>query len=229
MKIAIISDIHGNYPALEAVLDDIEREQVDKIYCLGDLVGYYCMINEVIDTIRNKQIQTLTGNHDYALIYNDGIINRSKTCTRILNRHIEEISKTNRDYLKTLERSLSFEMGKTSFFCTHGGLDDPIDEYINEIDESYFEKHNFDKDVFISGHTHMVRNESIGKWKYLNPGSVGQPRDGNPAASYLIITEKEYKHKRVSYNIDIIASEMKQKGYEQYIYEILYRGVKVGG
>lgn len=229
MKIAIISDIHGNYPALKAVLDDIEKENADKIYCLGDLVGYYCMINEVIDTIRNKQIQTLLGNHDYALSYNAGVIDRSKTCTRILSRQRNGITKTNIEYLKTLERSLSFEMGKMSFFCVHGGLADPIDEYINAIDESYFSNYNFQKDALISGHTHIPRNESIGKMKYLNPGSVGQPRDGNPAASYLIITEKEYKHKRVNYNVDIIANEMKKNGYEAYIYEILYRGVKIGG
>lgn len=229
MSIAVISDIHGNFPALEAVLRDIEKEKAEVIYCLGDLVGYYCMIDEVIETIRSNNIKTLLGNHDYAMLYNEGIITRSKTCTNILTRQLKEIKKENLDFLKTLEKCFEFNYKDKNFFCVHGGLEDNIDEYIRVIDENYFEKNNFMHDVLLSGHTHVQRNEVIGTKKYLNPGSVGQPRDGNPAASYLLLSDDKYEHKRVTYNIDLIANEMKARNYEPYIYEILYRGVKVGG
>ncbi len=229
MRIAVISDIHGNFPALQAVLHDIEKEKAEAIYCLGDLVGYYCMIDEVIETIRSLNIKTLLGNHDYALLYNEGIIQRSKTCTNILTRQLKEIKKENLDFLKTAEKSFEFNYGNKNFFCVHGGLEDNIDEYIRVIDENYFEKNNFIHDVLLSGHTHIPRNEVIGTKRYLNPGSVGQPRDGIPAASYLLLSGNKYEHKRVSYNIDLIAMEMKARNYEPYIYEILYRGVKVGG
>jgi putative phosphoesterase len=229
MSIAVISDIHGNFPALQAVLSHIEKEKADTIYCLGDLVGYYCMIDEVIETIRSLNIKTLLGNHDYALLYNEGVIPRSKTCTNILTRQLKEIKKENLDFLKTVEKSFEFNYSDKNFFCVHGGLEDNIDEYIHVIDESYFEKNNFIHDVLLSGHTHIQRNEVIGTKRYLNPGSVGQPRDGNPAASYLLLSGNSYEHKRVTYNIDLIAAEMKARNYEPYIYEILYRGIKVGG
>ena len=89
MKTAIISDIHGNHPALKAVLEDADREGVNRFFCLGDMVGYYCMFNEVVETIRKRNIPCLTGNHDFALLRNNGIIERSKTCTRILTRQYE--------------------------------------------------------------------------------------------------------------------------------------------
>lgn len=108
-------------------------------------------------------------------------------------------------------------------------MEDPIDEYIKEIGEEYFIHHAFTHDVLVSGHTHQLRNEQAGRFLYLNPGSVGQPRDGNPYSSYLMITETNTWHKRVSYDVDLIASAMKEKMYEPYIYEILYRGVKIGG
>ena len=110
MKIAIISDIHGNHPALQAVLKDIENEKADTIHCLGDLVGYYCMINEVIETIRDLQIKTIVGNHDYALLHNGGVIERSKTCTRILSRQLTEIKSANLNFLKNLEESFEFKI-----------------------------------------------------------------------------------------------------------------------
>lgn len=229
MKTGIISDIHGNYPALRAVLEDAEKEGVTQLYCLGDLVGYYCMFNEVVHTIREKGIRTLMGNHDYALVKNNGVIERSKTCTRILGRQLTEISPENLAWLQTLETSFSFTQAGTRFFCVHGGLQDPVDEYIRTIDKSYFETNNFTADVLISGHTHLPRNEEYPPYRYLNPGSVGQPRDGNPAASYLLLEEGRGYHKRVDYDIDEIAAAMKDSGYDAYIYEILYRGVKVGG
>lgn len=229
MKIAVIADVHGNYPALTAVLKDIATEGVDQVYCLGDLVGYYCMIDEVIDTLRDSDIPCLMGNHDYALCFSGGVIERSKTCTRILGRQLQEIRADNRDWLSQLPDKVSFQLGEKTFLGVHGGLEDPIDEYIQEIDEAYFNRHAFTHDVLVSGHTHQLRNERAGRFTYLNPGSVGQPRDGNPYSSYLVIAEQEIRHKRVSYDVDRIASAMKEKMYEPYIYEILYRGVKIGG
>lgn len=228
MKVAVISDVHGNYPALQAVLKDIETEGVDQVYCLGDLVGYYCMIDEVIDTLREKNIPSLMGNHDFALCFAGGVIERSKTCTRVLGRQLQDIRPDNRDWLSQLPQDLSFRLDGRSFFCVHGGLQDPVDEYIREISEAYFTRHAFRHEVLVSGHTHQLRNEQHGSFAYLNPGSVGQPRDGNPAAAYLLIHERQAYHKRVPYEVDRIVAAMKEKDYEPYIYEILYRGVKIG-
>jgi len=228
MKTAIISDIHGNYPALEAVLADIAKEKADVIYCLGDLVGYYCMINEVIETLRQRHISSLMGNHDYALVYNQGVIDRSKTCTKILSRHLSVIKEENLQFLKQCGSYFAVKAGGKNLYCVHGGLSDPVDEYITTIDEHYFIKHRFGYDVLVSGHTHIPRNEVCGNKTYLNPGSVGQPRDGNPDACYLLISESGYVHKRVSYNIRKICDEMEKQGYDARIYQNLYKGRGVG-
>ena len=229
MKTAIISDIHGNHPALKAVLEDADREGVNRFFCLGDMVGYYCMFNEVVETIRKRNIPCLTGNHDFALLRNNGIIERSKTCTRILTRQLSEITPENKAWLETLGTSFSFTQTGRNYYCVHGGLQDPVDEYIRNINKSYFEQNAFTADVLISGHTHLPRNEEYPPYRYLNPGAVGQPRDGNPAASYMILDGEQVLHKRVVYDIDEIAGAMRDNGYDDYIYEILYRGVKVGG
>ena len=69
-KIAVISDIHGNYPALKAVLDEIDSDGIKDVICLGDIVGYYCQVNECIDVLRERKIYCLLGNHDYYMISN---------------------------------------------------------------------------------------------------------------------------------------------------------------
>ncbi|MEJ0055050.1 MAG: metallophosphoesterase family protein [Bacteroidota bacterium] len=228
-KIAVISDVHGNYPALQAVLSDIDKRGINTVYCLGDLVGYYCMINEVIDEIRNREIPSIMGNHDFAMVENSGKIPTSITCTRILQRQLGSISAGNFDYLKGLKLSLSFQHKNVGYYCVHGGLKNNVEEYIREIDENYFVSNNFDKDVLISGHTHLPVIKRFLHNVYLNPGSVGQPRDGDNRASYMIILDgNDFELVRVSYDIDAIVSQMKQEKYEPYVYEGLYLGRGVG-
>jgi len=227
-SIAVISDIHGNFPALEAVLDDISKNNVSKIICLGDLVGFYCMVNEVIDTIRKLEIKTITGNHDYAMAFNNGVISRSKTCTFTLQQQLKDISNENLFFLKNTENNYVFEYEGKKFFCTHGGLINNIDEYLMKPTYEYFENAHFNYDFLITGHTHLPKILSFENYNYVNSGSVGQPRDKNNKASYLLIKENEMIIKRVPYNIEKIALEMKKSGYDDYIAEVLFRGVRIG-
>ena len=228
-KVAIISDIHGNYPALKAVLEDIKHEDVEKIICLGDLVGFYCMINEVIKTIRDLNIETILGNHDRAIIKNKGVIERSKTCTSTLKRQLEYITDENYSFLARLKDNYKFKFFNKIYFCVHGGLNDFIDEYIGDVNEVYLDNNNFSYDVLISGHSHIPMIKSLSNHVYLNPGSVGQPRDQDKRASYLLISENKSSIKRVLYDINDIVKRMDKEGFDPYISEILYRGVRVGG
>lgn len=229
MSIAVFSDIHGNFPALKAVLEDALAMGATRYYCLGDLTGYYCMINEVIHELRERNVSCVAGNHDIALLHHEGVISRSVTCTRILKRQSELITPANRSYLAALPDSLSFSEGDTRYFAVHGGLEDRVDEYLNDPTEAYFRRNDFREDVLISGHTHIPASKEAGVFRWFNPGSVGQPRDGDPRASYLLIHEGQVSFRRVVYNIDEIADAMKRFGYDAYIYEILYRGVSIGG
>ena len=228
-KIAFISDIHGNYPALKAVLKDINSQKVNKIYCLGDLVGYYSQINEVIDTIREREIECIIGNHDYAMIYSNGIIKRSKTCTYVLTRQLEYITPENIDFLKGLSTSLTIEDGNNTIFAVHGGLNDYVDEYLPELSEYYFKP--LDKSIthVVTAHNHLPQVEQYGRIRYANSGSVGQPRDHNPMSGYAIYGDGNFTIRRVTYNCEETIQRMKYDGFPDYIGEILRKGYRIGG
>jgi putative phosphoesterase len=229
-RIAIISDIHGNLPALEAVLIDIKKRNISQIYCLGDLVGYYCFHNEVVETIKNNAIPSLLGNHDYALINNFGIIERSKTCTKILQWQLENIDEMNLRFLQTLKPSFEFEFSNKKIKLVHGGLIDNLDEYSFSIDEEYLKINNFEHDVLITGHTHLIGLKKFYNGKmWVNPGSVGQPRDFNNKASYAILDDElNVEFIRVLYDFDKTIESMKTLGFDDYISEGLRNGKKIG-
>lgn len=226
-KTAFISDLHGNYPALEAVLNDIDKRGIHSIVCLGDIVGYYSMINEVVNELRTRKIPTIMGNHDYALAFNNGVIDRSKTCTNVLKRQLSFITHENFEFVKNLPHEYLIEHNHKSMFCVHGGLKDKIDEYLFEADENYFITNDFRFDFLVTGHTHKLINKTAGRFCHLNPGSVGQPRDNDKRASYLITDGIESQHIRIEYNVDIIANDMKRLNFEEYIYRGLYTGNKI--
>lgn len=227
-RIAFISDIHGNYPALTAVLNDIDTKQVDSIYCLGDLVGYYSQINEVIDTVRLRNISCILGNHDYALIHNKGVIPRSRTCTNVLTKQLEYISSQNHLFLKSLPDSLIIEEDKYKILAVHGGINDYIDEYIQEITESYFSSLDSTISYVISAHNHKANIQNFSKVHYANTGSVGQPRDHDPRASYLLYDNGSLEIIRVSYDIEAIIRQMESDGFPSYISEVLKTGSRIG-
>jgi putative phosphoesterase len=228
-KVAIISDIHGNLPALEAVLDDIRSKKIKTIYCLGDLVGYYCFFDKVVQKIKELKIQTVLGNHDYAMINNSGVIERSKTCTNILGWQLKNASSSTISFLKSLPTHLEITHSNHTIKLIHAGLNDNIDEYLFDVSDSYFEKHQFNHDILVSGHTHLPCYKKMYSGKiWLNPGSVGQPRDGNNKASYLIIDEEiNPEFIRVSYNYDLVIEEMAKNGFENYISNGLKNGKKI--
>ena len=228
-KFAFISDIHGNFPALKAVLWDIDLQEVDKIYCLGDLVGYYSQINEVIDTIRNRNIECIIGNHDYAMIHYGGVIERSKTCTNVLTQQLGYITLENLNFLRSLNTSMTIQTGGYKIFSVHGGINDYVDEYISDLSESYFE--TLDKTIthVITGHNHLPGVERYGNILYANSGSVGQPRDYNPMACYVIFEDGIFTIRRVSYNVEETIQQMKINGFPDYIAEVLRKGCRIGG
>jgi putative phosphoesterase len=228
-KIAIISDIHGNLPALEAVLDDIKSKNITTIYCLGDVVGYYCFFNEVVEKLNDLKIQTVLGNHDDALINHQGVIERSKTCTNILQWQLKNAKQETIDFLKSLPTHREVVHANNRMKLIHAGLKDNIDEYLFDVSDLYFESNQFKESILISGHTHLISYKKFYSGKvWLNPGSVGQPRDGNNKASYLILDEElTPSFIRVAYNYNLVISAMKEKGFDDYISEGLKTGRKI--
>lgn len=227
-RIAFLSDIHGNLSALNAVLEDISSNNISKIYCLGDLVGYYSEINEVIDAIRSRGIECCMGNHDNALVFNNGIIPRSKTCTNILMKQRDYITKENLSFLAKLPNSIVIRNDHDSILCVHGGIKDPIDEYIDLNCSSYFDTLKYKYTVLITGHNHIATIKEFGSLLYGNTGSVGQPRDHDVRASYLIYDNGHLDIRRVEYCIDDTRRRMRERGFPDYISDVLYLGCRIG-
>jgi putative phosphoesterase len=223
--IAILSDIHGNLPALESVLKDLEHHNVDSIISLGDVSGYYPFINEVIELLESHNTVNLIGNHDRYIIDNTDCP-RSTSANLALTYQKSVITDMSREWLSKSVSSLRFN----NVSMVHGGWNDPEDEYLYKIDPSYFER--FDAKHFFCGHTHVQKHFDLKNGKtFTNPGSVGQPRDGIPSAAYCLFDEEtgSILLKRVQYDIDTVANKMKELGFEEKFYSNLYTGSRIGG
>lgn len=221
--IGVISDIHGNYPALSAVMAELKRKNCNKIICLGDITGYYCMINECIKLLRENNVVCIKGNHDSYLI-GEGICPRSNTVNKCIDYQKGIISKDNLIWLKNRKNIII-----NSMYCgVHGGWKDFLDEYITDFDFDNKEIKKYDVDIFLSGHTHKQLIQRFDKKIYCNPGSVGQPRDYNAKAAYAIIDENEVFLYRTEYDINKIAEQMKDAGFTEYYYKNLYSGCRIG-
>ena len=220
--IAIISDIHGNYPALKAVVEDIHRHGCNQIISLGDVAGYYCFINECIDLCKEQGIVNILGNHDYYLTSGIGCP-RSYSANVCLEYQAKVITPENMKWLQNSERFID----TTNISMRHGGWKDPLDEYIYEFSFDMVKGRN--ERVFVSGHTHkqllMKDNGKI----YFNPGSVGQPRDYDPRAAYAIITDDyDVILQRVEYPIKDTIETMRHCGFQDRLSDCLLRGTKIG-
>lgn len=219
MRILVMSDIHANYTALEAVLKDAGA--VDETWCLGDLVGYGPDPNAVVEEIREiKNLTCLMGNHDVGVIGKMSLDTFNGEAKRSLIYHEQVLSASNMDFIKSLPSNVKVR-GEASI--VHGSPRDPVWEYILNAMTASLNFDYFDTPWCFVGHTHLpsmfIRDEEqtrilvsptqpdtivqLRPKMILNPGSVGQPRDRDPRASYAIYdTEaRTWTPKRVTYNI----------------------------
>lgn len=220
--IAIISDIHGNYTALKQVFKEIDKIGVTDIYCLGDIVGYYTQVNEVCDELRVRNVKCIFGNHDWYML-SDSFCARSQSVNDTLEYQKKIISKENLEWLKTLPAYQNFE----GLSMVHGGWTDPVDEYLHEPSEEYFRK--VGGKYFASGHTHVPRIDDFGDKVYCNPGSVGQPRDGDNRASFATWDGSKFAIHRVEYDFNKVGNLMEVAGFSGYYYQRLAIGAKDNG
>jgi putative phosphoesterase len=219
--LAILSDIHGNLPALQAVMKDALSRGCTRFISLGDVVSYYAQPGECIDLLRTHNAINILGNHDSYLV-NDTDCPRSKAVSVIIEHHKKIVTAAQLDWLR---KSLpSLQDGTTLF--VHGGPDDPRDQYLYTVSSTIFPQ---GVDVLFSGHTHVQALVNFDSKVYCNPGSVGQPRDGDTRAAYASIEEGQIILHRMEYDIDKTVDAMRSAGYEPFYYENLYQGSQIGG
>ncbi|OPX19311.1 MAG: hypothetical protein BZ151_09925 [Desulfobacca sp. 4484_104] len=235
-RLAIISDLHGNLPALEAVLADIQKQGIAEIYHLGDLVGYNPFPNETVGLVRERGLTGLTGNYDRAVsdsgpeaiaTYLNPKI--SPMALDIYHWTLAEVTADTRAYLAALPEQLTLKVDNWQILLTHGSP-----RHIRE----YVRPHLADKtlkeiltgvkaQIVLTGHTHipLVRNLN-GQW-LINPGSVGFPKDGDPRASYAILELGQtlgITIQRVAYDLERTAQAIVARGLPQQAAETLRRG-----
>jgi len=216
MKIAFIADIHANIFALKKVLQDIEKQNVDKIICLGDLVGYAPYPNEVIDLIKEKNILAIQGNYDESTgeeLMVCGCDYESQKETENANKSLfwtqEEVSEENKKWLAELPKEKKIEIEGWNLYLVHGSPR-KNNEYLYADSKEVKEiAKNFEFDVLLSGHTHLPYFKVINEKYIVNAGSAGKPKHGNPRATYVILDIKkdsiDYTDREVKYNEEKIA------------------------
>jgi predicted phosphodiesterase len=228
MKIAVISDIHANWHALEAVFADIEHEQVDEIWCLGDIVGYGPQPNRCVTEVRDRAALHLMGNHDLAALGRVGLDDFSADAATSALWTAAELEGDAHDFLATLEPH--GERPDVELF--HASPRDPLWGYILSESSARDALSLTTASLVLVGHSHipialrLSSDDSLagglakggseveigeGRW-LLNPGSVGQPRDGDPRAAYLLLDRDNASahFRRVPYAIEQTQAEIRE-------------------
>lgn len=238
MEIAILSDIHANLHALEAVWADLEAQRPDAVFCLGDLVGYGAYPNEVVDFIRAREIATLMGNYDEGVgfdlddcgcVYRDPAdIRRGQESLYWSREHTTE---ENKAYLRDLPLNIRETIADWRILFVHGSPR-KINEYLYaDRPAATFERiaKMADCDVLFFGHTHLPYQKQVQNTLFVNTGSVGKPKDGDPRAGYVLLAlnsknAPETEFRRVEYDVAAAARAVRASGLPDHFAGLLETG-----
>jgi diadenosine tetraphosphatase ApaH/serine/threonine PP2A family protein phosphatase len=242
----VLTDIHANLPAFEAVLAGAEKQRVDEVWCLGDLVGYGADPDACAALARERCDACLVGNHDLAVLGELDIASFSEAAAEAVEWTRERIGEPALEFLRELDPSL--ERREIGLF--HASPRDPVWEYVLSIEQAYACMEVQPQRLGLIGHSHVslfftrlpedgglgeTRGGQAehglrldlgeGRW-LLNPGSVGQPRDGDPRAAWLELdTEKPAaRFHRVDYDVDRAAASIVDAGLPKRLADRLFIG-----
>ncbi|MBN1954392.1 MAG: metallophosphoesterase family protein [Anaerolineae bacterium] len=241
MRYLILSDIHANRPALEAVLKD--AASFDMIWCLGDLVGYGPDPNECVERIQGLEHLSLAGNHDWAALGQLSLDHFNLDAREANSWTREELWPSTREFLESLPTS----MVQDDITLAHGSPREPVWEYLLDAGLAAINFRHFSTQICLVGHTHIpiafVLNEENARCyplvppysgplaldphrMILNPGSVGQPRDGDPRASYALLDTdaRTWELRRVAYPVEITQERMRARSLPRRLIDRLALG-----
>lgn len=222
MRFAVIGDIYGNIYALEAVYEDIKNKNIDFLISTGDLVAYMMYPNEVIEFLKKNKIASIQGNHDKFIAKGNKIQDISVFSQDEVQKNASEIytnyvlKDENREFLRNLPEEIRIRKNNFNVLIVHGSPR-KIDEYLYENGENLLEiTKNFSENVIISGHTHIPYVKKVEDKYFINAGSVGKPKHGNPKSTYVIADlDEEIKVtiEEVSYNYEKMVSDIEKNEY----------------
>ena len=224
MKLAIVADIHSNLQALEAVMREIEGAEIDQVVCAGDIVGYGANPNQCCHIVRDAAAHAVVGNHEISALTKDttGMNPHAAAASRWTASALEEGSQR---FLRSLEIESKFEAGDMKVAMYHGSVGSAI-EYVFEDEISEDIVRSSGGDLLILGHTHMPYVKDFGSMMAINPGSVGQPRDGDSRASFAVLDtdRRSCTVRRVGYDIGGASEAILAAGLPRLLADRLFLG-----
>lgn len=246
MLIAIVSDIHGNLEALDAVLADIEARGVQKIYCLGDIVGYGPKPAECLEIAMEKFDLILQGNHEWG-VFNDVESYFNSIAVEGIYHTRNELSDQALAFLRELKPAKLIEPE----LYVHGSVRNPLMDYVRDVAEEGHEgymkliatiREDFKGfDTCFVGHNHKPflgteygvihphegQNifQTAGLKAYVCVGSVGQPRDRDPRACYVLFDGKQVEYVRVKYDVTITSNQILAAGLPEFLASRILQGI----
>jgi len=224
MQLGVISDIHANRIALEAVFDDMPA--VDGVVCAGDVVGYNPGPADCVAAVRERSIPTVMGNHDRAVAGETPFRFNAMAAAGVEYAETE-LSDDALSWLADLPTERTVADGRVKL--VHGHPDDP-DRYT--YPEEFSPRMLRGEDLLITGHTHVQGHRVFDEGVVMNPGSVGQPRDGDPRAGYAVVELGKggggdavtVEERRVAYDVDAVIAAVEEAGLPERIGTRLLEG-----
>ena len=228
VRILLIADIHSNWPALRAI-----QESFDACLFVGDLVDYGPDPVPCIDWVRQNVETSVRGNHDHAVaqrILPKGNTGFRKLAVATRPLHWNLIDPARNKFLARLPITARVQIDGYRFQLLHATPRDPMDEYLGpDISAWEARVQGIEADFLCVGHTHVPYEIQVGDLRVVNPGSVGQPRDGDARASYVIIEDGQVQFKKVAYDIDETLQLLKKQDVAPWAVELTAAVLQTGG
>ena len=239
MRIAVVSDVHANLHALEAVLAEVEQGGFDELWCLGDVVGYGPKPNECVALLEGRTAICLAGNHDLVVLGKISLATFGGEAGAAAAWTREVLDEPAREFLATLSPS-AVTTGAELF---HGSPRDPVWDYVMSDEAAHGSFLGSTAPLVLVGHSHVAlhfREGAPGELApeetavelapgrhILNPGSVGQPRDGDPRAAWLEvdISAGRATFRRTNYSVEQTQAEMRELGLPEVLAARLAHGI----
>jgi putative phosphoesterase len=236
MRLAILSDIHANLHALQAVWQDVNAQRPDRVYCLGDLVGYGAHPNEVIAFLKAQEVPTVLGNYDEGVGFDLDDCGCAYRTAEERRRGDESLQWTrahttpdHKAYLRGLAPNIRLEDMRPHLLLVHGSPR-KINEYVFEDrPQATFERLAAlaGTDLLLFGHTHLPYQKRIERTLFVNAGSVGKPRGGDSRAVYVMVNltiDPSVEFRRVEYDVEGAAAAVRGSGLPPVFAELLLSG-----
>ena len=233
VKTLLLADVHSNFVALEAVLEATAGERFDAVLFAGDLVDYGTDPRPCVEWARAAVTAGVRGNHDHAVAQRIAARGGSgfkalAAATRPL--HWDVLSPRTLKFLGRLPVTRYFRNEEATFFLVHGTPRDPMDEYLGEDAAAWQDRlTDVQADFVVCGHTHRAMVLEVGDTRVINPGSVGQPRDGKRGAAFAVVEDDRVHLRRVGYDIGTAIDQVLRAAAPTWVAELTEALLRTGG